>query len=242
MATPQEDAKSDAAYWARPVQRLTVSDVPDGASAQNVDGRRLAGPVQGFGQMWQKTYQVPLDGVELSPEQVIAEWKKHFGSFWPRGNRFHPSITGIAPGEIELIDVSLPGKVRLATGVFVLYADDESFTFMTPEGHGFAGLITFSAFRRDDTTVAQVQLLVRTTDPLVELGLAIGFNQYENVFWQRTLTALAAHFGVDGDVSTKLVCLDPKRQWHNAGNIRYNATVRSQLSALGELFGSRPRG
>ena len=27
----------------------------------------------------------------------------------------------------------------------VIYADDESFSFMTPQGHMFAGMITFSA-------------------------------------------------------------------------------------------------
>ena len=33
----------------------------------------------------------------------------------------------------------------LSTGVLVLYADDESFTLMTPQGHVFAGWITFSS-------------------------------------------------------------------------------------------------
>jgi hypothetical protein len=75
----------------------------------------------------------------------------------------------------------------------VLYQDDESFTFMMPEGHGFARLITFSAFRRDDITMAQLQLLVPATNPLVELGLMFGAHQYENVCWQRTLIALLAH-------------------------------------------------
>ena len=33
--------------------------------------------------------------------------------------------------------------------MFVLYADEESFTLMTPQGHMFAGGITFSAERAD---------------------------------------------------------------------------------------------
>ena len=40
--------------------------------------------------------------------------------------------------------------MKLSTGVMVLYADDESFTLMTPQGHMFAGWITFSATERDD--------------------------------------------------------------------------------------------
>ena len=37
--------------------------------------------------------------------------------------------------------------MKLSTGVMVLYADEESFTLMTPQGHMFAGWITFSAHR-----------------------------------------------------------------------------------------------
>lgn len=43
----------DAASWARKVDRLEVSP-RDGVRGTNVAGRRLTGPVQGFGQMWQR--------------------------------------------------------------------------------------------------------------------------------------------------------------------------------------------
>jgi hypothetical protein len=36
-----------------------------------------------------------------------------------------------------------------------MYAEDESFTLMTPQGHMFAGWIRFSAFQQDGVTVAQ---------------------------------------------------------------------------------------
>ena len=51
-----------------------------------------------------------------------------------------------------MLDLTMPGGLKLSTGVLVLYADEESFTLMTPQGHMFAGWITFSAFddgRRD---------------------------------------------------------------------------------------------
>jgi hypothetical protein len=44
--------------WAKPVERLEVLDVPEGAKGQTVHDRRLTSPLQGFGQMWQKTYRV----------------------------------------------------------------------------------------------------------------------------------------------------------------------------------------
>ena len=51
--------------------------------------------------------------------------------------------------------------MKLSTGVMVLYADEESFTLMTPQGHMFAGWITFSAIEDGDDTVAQAQVLMR---------------------------------------------------------------------------------
>jgi len=38
------------------------------------------------------------------------------------------------------------GKGLVSTGVLVIYEDEESFSFMTPEGHIFAGMITFSSY------------------------------------------------------------------------------------------------
>ncbi len=112
----------------------------------NVAGRRLTGPVQGFGKMWQKTYRLDL-GTQSRPEDAIATWRSHFPEFWPRGNRFSGALAGISPGDVALLDLAIGGGVRLSTGVFVLYADEESFTLMTPQGHMFAGWITFSADR-----------------------------------------------------------------------------------------------
>ena len=52
--------QKDTGAWAHPVERLATTAV--GASDDAVTGRRVAGPVQGFGQMWQKTFRVRLDG------------------------------------------------------------------------------------------------------------------------------------------------------------------------------------
>src|SRR5215471_13328468 len=121
----------DSAYWARPVDYLKI-ETPDGVPGLNVEGRHVIGPLQGFGQMWQKTYRVFLTGTTKTPAEVISIWKAQFASFWPKGNQFYGPLTGIAPGEVGVINISVGGGMRLSTGVMVIYADEESFTFMTP--------------------------------------------------------------------------------------------------------------
>jgi hypothetical protein len=225
------DVPRGAENWAKPVSRLHVEEVPAGAR-NLVEGKQLLGPVQGFGKMWQKTYRVSLAGTDVSPADVIREWKASFPSFWPEGNQFYAPLTGIEPGEVALIRASVAGGLKLSTGVMVMYADDESFTLMTPQGHLFAGWITFSAAEEAGTTVAQAQVLMRAQDPISELGLSLGGHRMEDRFWRQTLESLAAHFGVQGQVDTHVTCVDRKRQWANAKNIRHSGTIRSTVAAL----------
>ena len=117
-------------------------------------------------------------------------------AFWPSGNRFYGSARGIAPGETAVLNIAGPGGLPIATGIFVLYADERSFTFSSPEGHILGGWITFSAYEEDGATVAQVQALFRGGDVLYELGFMTGMaHKAEDTFWGKTLGALAAHFG-----------------------------------------------
>jgi hypothetical protein len=215
------------------VARLEVTDVPEGAVNLNVEGRRLASPIQGFGKMWQKTYQVRLPAERVSATELIATWKGHFREFWPEGNHFYGALTGIAPGDVALLNMTLPGRMKLSTGVMVLYADEESFTLMTPQGHMFAGWITFSASEVEGDTVAQAQVLMRASDPIFEMGLAMGGHRQEDRFWAHTLTSLAAHFGHEGEVETRVVCVDKKRQWSKWRNVWHSAAIRSTLYTMG---------
>ena len=139
---------------------------------------------------------LPADrGRAVTPEQAIATWKAHFPEFWPQGNRFAGALTGISPGDVALLDLAIGGGVKLSTGVFVLYADEESFTLMTPQGHMFAGWITFSAEQAADGTAVQAQVLMRANDPLYELAMTFGGHRKEDVFWAQTLTALGSCLG-----------------------------------------------
>ena len=108
-----------------------------------------------------------------------------------------------------------------------MYADDESFTLMTPQGHMFAGWITFSAFEEEGETAAQAQVLMRAYDPLYEAGITYGGHRQEDAHWEHTLRALAAAFGVDGAVSSETVCVDRRRRWGHAGNVWHSAGIRS---------------
>jgi hypothetical protein len=225
------DQPRNADSWAKPVSTLTVTETTEGPNL--VEGKRLLSPVQGFGKMWQKTYKVTLPGLETTPQAVVAEWRESFPSFWPKGNDFYPPLTGLEPGEVALIKAAGPGGMKFKTGVMVLYSDDESFTLMTPEGHMFAGWITFSSHEEDGVTVAQVQVLMRAQDPLSEMGLAMGGHRMENKFWEQTLGNLAAHLGApDGEVTTTVTCVDRKRQWSQAKNVRNSVAIRSTLHML----------
>jgi hypothetical protein len=224
----------DAAYWAKDVTTLKVGDVPAEAINLNVTGRRVVGPVQGFGKMWQKTMRVELGPAEVTPAEVIATWKAELQRFWPERNWFYAPLEGIAPGEVALLNLGLPGRRKLSTGVLVLYADDESFTLMTPEGHMLAGWITFSAETVEGATVVQIQALERTNDPLYELGYVFGGNRLNSRFWVQTAENLARHFGVaEPEVVSQVVCVDRRRQWRNAGNLSKNAAIRTLVWTLG---------
>ena len=66
-------------------------------------------PVQGFGKMWQKTMRVELTGAEVTPAEVIKTWKAEFQRFWPEPQLVLRPLAGIAPGEVALLSLGLPG-------------------------------------------------------------------------------------------------------------------------------------
>lgn len=232
---PQEAPPSrDAGHWAKPVDRLTAEGVAD-AGVDSVTGKRVASPLQGFGQLWQKTFRVPLEGSTMSPQEVIVVWKERFATFWPNKGKFYAPLAGIVPGEVALLDIApVPGSpVKFSTGVMVIYADDESFTFITPEGHMLSGWITFSAYRDGDVTVAQVQALERASDPFDELGLMFGGSRMNNTFWQETLRNVGRAMGApEPAVVSEVVCIDKRRQWRQASNVRNSITLRTMRRTL----------
>lgn len=227
----------DKEFWAKPVSELRVGhDLPSEAINLNVEGKRLAGMTGGFGKMWQKTYRIPLEGASVTPEQVVKQWKENFASFWPKAGRFYGPLTAISPGDVALLNLKLGGPAKLSTGIFVLYADDVSFSFVNPEGHIFVGMITFSAAESEGVTTAQVQALIRAGDPLYEVMMPIQIHRKEDNFWKGTLRNLARHFGVEAEPEMSRTVVDRKRQWSQWRNIRSNAAIRTLLHSLGAPF------
>jgi len=98
-----------------------------------------------------------------------------------------------------------------------------------PPWYSYEAWITFSAHQDDATTVVQIEVLLRANDPMYEVTMALGGHKRENAFWLATLHNLAARFSVDATPTLEQTCVDRKRQWKNAKNIRHNAAIRSTI-------------
>ena len=227
--------KDDADQWAKPVAELSVGDLPEEALNLNVEGKQLAGAIQGFGQLWQKTYRVPITGADCSPEELIAVWRSEYSTFWPENATLFGPISKLEPGDVGVINAKQSGMM-MSTGVMVMYADDESFAFALPQGHMFSGWITFSAYEEDGTTVAQVQPYFRTSDPIYDLVFKVYLNRKEDEIWYHTLQSLATRFGASGSVAHEATLIDNRRQWRNAKNVWHNAGMRTTLYSAATPF------
>lgn len=226
--------------WAKPVAKLRVPQMPREARNLNVNGRRPIGPVNGFGQLWQKTYRLTIDDPSIDCVQAMKALKKNFARFQPSFNRFYTTDAGIEPGEIVLIDSSTPGG-PVSTGVMVLYADQESFTFITPEGHPECGFVTFSARKENDRTVVQVYGLTRASDPIFEAAFHMVGSKIQIRIWRHLLTALAAHLGTAPLITVESNCVDSRFQWSEAKHLRYNSQILTLLNEPRRML-SRIRG
>ncbi len=222
--------------WARPVDRLRVEYVPEVALNLNVDSLKVAGPLQGFGHLWEKTYRIPLRGVSVTPAEVIRAFKERFPSYQPAQNRFFPTPAGISPGEIVIINASTPAG-PISTGVWVLYAGDEAFTFMTPQGHPESGWVSFTAYEEKGVTMVQIQGFARASDPVFEAGFVMMGSREQERIWKHVLTSLGKHFGVYENVTMEKSCVGCDYQWERAGNIWYNAQIRTMIHTIRKFAG-----
>ena len=143
----------------------------------------MIGALQGFGQLWQKTYTIRLAGAPGHPRGGGGPWEERVPLLPPSESRFYPSLDGVEPGEIMLINATVQG-MPVNTGVMVLYSDDVSFTVMTAEGLPEAGWNTFSAYEEDGRDgVAQIQSLARASDPIYEVGFRLFGSTAQEKIW-----------------------------------------------------------
>ena len=229
--SPFSPKARDEKHWAKLISKIMVPTVPPDSINLNVAGRRVVGPVDGFGPLWQKTYRLVLTGTKVTPVEAISILKRNFPQFQPPENRFYPSAAGIQPGEIVLINSSTPGG-PVYTGVVVLYADEQSFAFITPQGHPESGWVMFSAFDEHGTTVVQIQGLARANDPIYEIAFRLVGSKVQEKIWRHLLTAMGEHLAVKSEVNIQKIRVDRKLQWSQAKNVWYNAQIRSMIYAI----------
>jgi len=221
----------DARYWAGPVKRLKTGKIPGDPINLNVDGRRTAGPIQGFGQLWEKTYRVDLSDTGLSPARLISIMKRNFPKFQPPENKFFPSEKGIKPGEVILINAVTPGGL-VVTGVLVLYVGKDTFTFITPEGHPEAGWVTFKALKEGERVIFQIEGLARASDPAYEIAFRMAGSNLQRQIWTHVLESLAKYTGSSAKVQFSMQCLDDSLHLSNFFNIFKNAQILSMLRSI----------
>lgn len=224
------DKVATVSGWAASIDYLSVSEIPKSAMNINVNGRRVTSPVIGFGRLWDKKYRLSLNDNDVSPQEIITLWKSEFPSFWPKGNTvFTSGKAQVAPGTQAVLNLSIPGGLKLATGIMVVYADDTSFGFMTIEGHMLSGWITFSSFYEGKSVIVQVHPLFRASDPLMELSFRLGAAKQEDMFWHGTLNNIARRLGSHGNIEQKNTLIDEHINWNETGNIWKNAAIRSSF-------------
>lgn len=218
----------DTEFWAEPIDRFPASPSPEKSTDINILGRRPCGVLGGFGWLWQKTYELRVQGLEWDPEQLMDEFKKNFEQLQAPFNRFHAGPKGIQPGEVVAIHSRTPVGF-IATGVMVLYADPVCFSLITPQGHPEAGWMTFRALREGDLPVVQIVGFGRASDPLFEMAYRIMGSRVQVKTWTHVLSAFAEHLGVRADVIVKEELVSRQLRWGAFFNLKHNAQIRTLL-------------
>ncbi|UCD08328.1 MAG: anti-sigma factor antagonist [Dehalococcoidales bacterium] len=224
--TGGKEGNQDTSGWAKNVTRLKVTEKPEGAMNKNVNNRRVNGPLQGFGPLWEKRYLLDVKPPSAKPSEIITILKQHFPEFQPSINQFYPTTKGIAPGEIVLIDSRTPGGI-VSTGVMVLYADDISFALITPQGHPESGWVTFSAMKNKQSVEVKIRGVASASDPFFEMAFRIAGSKLQERIWTHVLSSLANYLEVEDNVCKEKYIIDSRLNWVNTKNLWYNAQIRS---------------
>lgn len=227
-----DSADHGPARTSEPISMLISDPLPAEALRDNVEGRAVTSVDDGFGKLWRKRFWIRLAGASVTPEELIEIWRTHYTEFWPKGSHLYQPPEGLSTGDVAAADLAMIAGTRVATGIIVLKVDETSFTFATLQGHTFCGTITFSGVDEGGTTVARVEVVMRASDPIYEIGMPLGGHRHENRFWQASLRALAKYAGVEAEPGMEMSCLDEHRNWRNATNVRYNAFLHTAFQVL----------
>ncbi len=199
-------------------------------NAANVQGRHLAAPREGFGQLWRKELSLTIENGP-APEALAALWKRDLEGLWPHQGEIHRRTEDLQRGEVVGIDIEA-GPLRLSTGAVVVDATETSFTLLTPQGHMLAGWTRCEAEAVPEGTRARVVIEMRAADPLYELGLIFGGHRTEERFWADLLWNLASRFEQRPPVRLIRRRVDGRRNWRKWTNVRHNAGIRTSFRRL----------
>lgn len=229
---PEQSPDHGPANTSEQISAVISDPLPQEALAENVVGRDVTAVEDGFGKLWRKRFWIRLSGTSVTPEGLIDVWTKRYTEFWPKGSHLYQPPEGLSTGDIAAADLAMIGGTRVGTGIIVINDTDTSFSFATLQGHTFCGTITFSAAEEDGATVARVDVLLRASDPIYEIGMPLGGHQHENKFWESSLRALAKYAGIEAQPGMEMEVLDSKRQWRNATNVVHNAFLHTAFTVV----------
>lgn len=218
--------------WSESLGEVTEEELPPGCEGLNVLGRAIQGPMDGCGKLVLKRYRVLLPGVGESAIEITAVLRKRLTEFWPEGNSIVFGPDGIVPGAVGVIDLTLPGRMPLRTGVRVIHSAPESFTFATLQGHMASGYIDFSVRDGEEGPVVEIASLARTGDPFFNIGFHLFGHVQQERFWQGTISRVAVALGVNPVVEGSQEYLDQSSGSCPISNIGRNAAASTSISIL----------
>ena len=199
---------------------LHASTSPRCPRARSTSTSRASGcasPIQGFGKMWQKTYQVRLPRRERLADRADRDLEAALPRVLARGqpllrpaDRHRARRGGAAQHDPAGQDEALDRRDGALRRRGVVHADDAAGAHVRRLDH-------VQRTERDGETVAQAQVLMRASDPIFEMGLTLGGHKQEDRFW-------------DADADQRRRALRPRRR-----RGRHPGRVRGQEAPVVEV-------
>ena len=200
-----------------------------------------SGPSRASGSCGRRPTGCALDGVESTPRRWSRPGGANFPAYWPKGNDFYPSLTGVEPGEVALIKLGGPAGMKSQDGRDgallrrrVLHADDAARATCSPAGSRSRRTTRRRDSRPDAGADARAGSARRDRP---DDGRP---RQGEQVLGADTGEPRAQPRRSRRRGARRWCCVDRKRQWSRAANVRHSVAIRSTLHMLRPAEGDAP--
>jgi len=87
-------------FWARATDRFPCPGFADRFMDLNVEGRLPRGVLEWFWSLWQKSYELRIHDLDVSPQELVVEFKGNFSRLEALFNRFCAGPAGLEPGAV----------------------------------------------------------------------------------------------------------------------------------------------